>query len=261
MPAERFQQLVALMARLRGPDGCPWDREQTFDTIKSFLLEETYEVIDAIDRRDWQELASELGDLQLQIVFFSQMAAEESHFTIDDVLERICAKLIRRHPHVFGDESAATAGQVLQRWNEIKAGEKNSAAPPALLDSVPTSLPALLEAYQITTRASHVGFDWPRFEDLLEKLDEELRELAEARRHGSDPARVEDEVGDLLFMMVNIARFLKFDPEMALRKTNRKFRERFAHVEQGLAARGKTLPQAAIEEMEELWQQAKQNPA
>lgn len=241
------------MARLRGPSGCPWDREQTFDTIKSYLLEETYEVIDAIDRRDWQELAGELGDLQLQVVFFSQMASEQNLFQIDDVLERISSKLIRRHPHVFGDESAATSGDVLKRWNELKAEEKT---PQPLLDGVSRSMPALLEAYQITSRAAQVGFDWPRFDDLLDKLAEELAELAEARRQG-DPAHVEDEVGDLLFMMVNIARFLKFDPELALRKTNRKFRERFAHVEQGLAERGKTLPQANIEEMEELWQQAK----
>lgn len=241
------------MARLRGPSGCPWDREQTFDTIKSYLLEETYEVIDAIDRRDWQELAGELGDLQLQVVFFSQMASEQNLFQIDDVLERISSKLIRRHPHVFGDESAATSGDVLKRWNELKAEEKE---PQPLLDGVSRSMPALLEAYQITSRAAQVGFDWPRFDDLLDKLAEELAELAEARRQG-DPAHVEDEVGDLLFMMVNIARFLKFDPELALRKTNRKFRERFAHVEQGLAERGKTLPQANIEEMEELWQQAK----
>ena len=253
MPGEALTRLVEIMARLRGPGGCPWDREQTFDTIKSYLLEETYEVIDAIDRRDWQELAGELGDLQLQVVFFSQMASEQNLFRIDDVLERISSKLIRRHPHVFGDESAATSGDVLKRWNELKAEER---APQPLLDGVSRSMPALLEAYQLSSRASQVGFDWPRFDDLLDKLAEELGELAEARCQG-DPAHVEDEVGDLLFMMVNIARFLKFDPELALRKTNRKFRERFAHVEQGLAERGKTLPQANIEEMEELWQQAK----
>ena len=243
------------MARLRAPGGCPWDREQTFDTIKSYLLEETYEVIDAIDHQDWKELAAELGDLQLQVVFFSQMASEAGHFTIDDVLERITSKLIRRHPHVFGDESAATAGDVLKRWNELKAEEKGPEASPALLDSVPRSMPALAEAYQLTSRASQVGFDWQRFEDLLEKLAEELKELDEARTSG-DAARVEDELGDLLFMMVNIVRFLKFDPELALRKTNRKFRERFAHVEKGL--QGRTFAEAGIEEMEELWQQAKE---
>jgi len=257
MPGEKFLKLVETMARLRGPDGCPWDREQTFDTLKSFLLEETYEVIDAIDRRDWEELATELGDLQLQVVFFSQMATEQGRFTIDDVIESITSKLIRRHPHVFGDESAGTAAEVLKRWNELKAQEKSDGSPQALLDSVPQTVPALMEAYQLTSRASLVGFDWQRFEDLLEKLKEEMRELEEARNGSGDPARVEDEVGDLLFMMVNIARFLKLDPELVLRKTNRKFRDRFAEVERGLAERGKGFAQAGIEEMEELWQQAK----
>jgi MazG family protein len=258
MPGEQFPKLVEIMARLRGPQGCPWDREQTFDTIKSYTLEETYEVIDAIDRRDWPHLAEELGDLLLQVVFYAQMAAEVGRFTIDEVVERITSKLVRRHPHVFGGESAATAGEVLKRWTELKAGEKGAGQPQALLDGVSRSMPALLEAYQITSRASQVGFDWRRFDDLLEKLHEELAELAEARRGGA-PERVEDEVGDLLFMMVNIARFLKLDPELALRKTNRKFRERFAHVERGLAERGKSLPQAGLEEMEELWQQAKRS--
>ena len=254
MAGEKFRQLVEIMARLRGPEGCPWDREQTFDTIKSYLVEETYEVIDAIDQRDWQELAGELGDLQLQVVFFSQMAAEDGRFTIDDVLERISSKLVRRHPHVFGEESAATPHEVLKRWNELKAEER--ATPQGLLESVPRSMPALLEAYQLTSRASQAGFDWTRFEELLEKLEEELRELAEARGMG-EPARVEEELGDLLFMMVNIVRFLKFDPELALRKTNGKFRERFREVERGLSERGKAFEEAGIEEMEELWQQAK----
>ena len=257
MPAEKFQKLVEIMARLRGPDGCPWDREQTFDTIKSYLLEETYEVLDAIDRRDWEELANELGDLQLQVVFFAQMASEEGRFAIGDVLDRVADKLVRRHPHVFGGESAATAGQVLKRWNELKAAEKGPASGQALLDNVPRTLPALLEAWQLSTRAALVGFDWQRFDDMLEKLREEAAELEEARRDGADPARVEEEIGDLLFMIVNIARSLKLDPEMALRKTNRKFRERFAAVEQGLNQRGKTLPQATLDEMEQLWQQAK----
>jgi MazG family protein len=253
MPGERFSQLVQIMSRLRGPGGCPWDREQSFDTIKSYTLEETYEVLDAIDRRDWPHLAEELGDLLLQVVFYAQMAAEENRFTIDEVIESICSKLLRRHPHVFGGESAATAGEVLKRWNELKAEEKGRQG---LLEGIPRSMPALIEAYQLSSRASQAGFDWTRFEDLLEKLKEELGELAEARR-SADPALVEDEVGDLLFMMVNIARFLKFDPELALRKTNGKFRARFAEVERGLAERGKTLAQADLEEMEELWQSAK----
>ena len=258
MASEKFQQLVEIMARLRGPGGCPWDREQTFDTIKSYLLEETYEVIDAIDRRDWQELAAELGDLQLQIVFFSQMAAEQGRFTIQDVLEQINNKLVRRHPHVFAGESADNAGQVWKRWGELKAEERRAEKPAALLDSVPRSLPALLEAYQLTTRAAQAGFDWPRFENLLEKLGEELAELEQARSRSADPAGVEEEVGDLLFVAINIARFLRFDPELALRKTNQKFRRRFALVERGLAEQGKTFQQAGLEEMEKLWQQAKE---
>ena len=257
MSGEKFERLTELMAHLRGPDGCPWDREQTFDTIKSYLVEETYEVIDAIDRRDWPEVASELGDLQLQVVFFAQMAAEAGHFTVEDVLDHINSKLVRRHPHVFGDETARTAGAVVKRWNELKAAEKDpEAAGKPLLEAVPRGIPALPEAYQLSTRASQVGFDWERFEDLLEKLREELAELQAARRAG-DQTQVEDETGDLLFMLVNIARFLKVDPELALRKTNRKFRERFAHVERGISARGKTLQQAGIAEMEDLWQQAK----
>jgi len=258
MGGDRFEKLVAIMARLRAPGGCPWDREQTFDTIKSYLLEETYEVIDSIDRRDWQELAGELGDLQLQVVFFSQMAAEQGLFTIEDVLEAISSKLIRRHPHVFGAESAETPDQVLKRWNELKAEERAEAGRASgLLDSVPRTVPALMEACQLSARAAQVGFDWQRFEDLLGKLHEELAEIEEARSGSGARDRVEDELGDLLFMVVNIVRFLKFNPELALRKTNRKFRERFAHVEQGLAERGKTPQQAGIEEMEELWQQAK----
>jgi MazG family protein len=257
--AEKFERLTQLMARLRGPGGCPWDREQTFDTIKSYLVEETYEVIDAIDRRDWHELAGELGDLQLQVVFFAQMAAEEGRFTIADVLDRINDKLVRRHPHVFGSESAGTAGEVLKRWNELKAEEKGEpASAQPLLESVPRGIPALPESYQLSTRAAQVGFDWERFEDLLEKLREEIAELEEARQAG-DPARVEDETGDLLFMLVNIARFLKVDPELALRKTNRKFRDRFAHVERGVGERGKTLSEAGLAEMEDLWQQAKKS--
>ncbi len=258
MGGEKFQKLVEIMARLRSPEGCPWDREQTFDTIRSYLLEETYEVIDAIDRRDWKELAGELGDLQLQVVFFSQMAAEQGLFTIEDVLERITEKLIRRHPHVFAGESAETAGEVLKRWNELKAEERGrDGGSPGLLEGVPYTLPALLEAYQLSSRAAQAGFDWQRFEDLIEKLHEELAELEEARGRGDGPAPVEDELGDLLFMVVNIVRFLRFDPELALRKTNRKFRERFAQVEEGLTRRGKTPAQAGLEEMEELWQQAK----
>jgi MazG family protein len=250
---QRFERLVAIMARLRAPGGCPWDREQNFDTIKPYLLEETYEVLDAIDRRDWPHLAEELGDLLLQAVFFAQMASEEGKFRIDDSVDAITEKLIRRHPHVFGDGSAKTADDVKRRWDEIKAEEKKSKgeAPRGLLESVPRKLPALVEAQQISSKAAAVGFDWENAGQVLEKLDEELQELAKAREHGSQ-AELEGEVGDLLFVLVNLARFLKVDPEQALRKTNAKFRKRFAYVESRA-----TLPGAPLEEMEALWQDAK----
>ncbi len=255
---EKFQLLVELMERLRAPGGCPWDREQTFDTIKPFLLEETYEVMDAIDARAWPELAAELGDLLLQPVFFSQMAAEENLFRIEDALDAITGKLIRRHPHVFADETAKTEGDVRKRWNEIKAEEKRTKGEPVttLLGSVPRFLPALAEAQQITSRAAQAGFDWENAGHVLEKLQEELREFDEARARGSQ-ADVEDELGDLLFVLVNLARFVKVDPEQALRKTNAKFRQRFGYVERKLAERGRSTAQSSIEEMESLWQEAK----
>ncbi len=242
------------MARLRAPGGCPWDREQTFDSIKPYLLQESYEVMDAIDRRDWPELTGELGDLMLQAVFFSQMAAEVGHFTIEDALRSINEKLIRRHPHVFGEENASTAGEVLKRWDEIKASEKKDKKPQALLDAVPRALPALVEAEQISTRAANKGFDWRNAGEVLAKLDEERAELAAA----GTPAELEDELGDMLFTLVNLARFHKVDPEQALRRTNAKFRRRFAHVEQGVEASGKSWKETKIEEMEAFWQAAKQ---
>jgi len=245
------------MARLRAPDGCPWDREQTFDTIKPYLLEETYEVMDSIDARDWDGLADELGDLLLQLVFFSQMAKEAGYFDISDAIEAINSKLIRRHPHVFADGDAKTSDEVLRKWDEIKATEKAAKTKPkGLLAGVPRSLPALMEAKQIAGRAAGAGFDWNNVDEVLEKLREELTELDGARKGGSAEA-LQDEIGDLLFVIVNIARFLKVDPEQALRGTNSKFRRRFAHVEQGLEAQGKSPKEATIEEMERLWQDAK----
>ena len=241
------------MARLRAPGGCPWDREQNFDTIKPYLLEETYEVFDAIDERDWPGLAEELGDLMLQAVFFAQMASEEGKFRIDDSLDAISEKLIRRHPHVFSDGVAKTSEEVLRRWDEIKADEKKEQGKPQLgrLDSVPRKLPALVEAQQISSKAAAVGFDWENPGQVLDKLDEELREFAEARENDS-PAELEGEIGDLLFVLVNLARKVQVDPEQALRRTNAKFRRRFAFVESRA-----TLPGATIGEMEALWQEAK----
>jgi len=253
---EKFQRLVDLMARLRAPGGCPWDREQTFDTIKPYLLEETYEVMDAIDARDWPELAGELGDLLLQAVFFSQMAAEQNLFRIEDAVDSINEKLVRRHPHVFGDETAKTGDDVKKIWGEVKAKEKGAKGSQRLLDGVPRALPALVEAQQITSRAATAGFDWSNAGQVLDKLREELAEF-DAARDGGSPDQIEDELGDLLFVLVNLARFVKVDPEQALRRTNAKFRRRFGYVEEKLAERGSSPSASNIDEMESLWQQAK----
>lgn len=246
------------MARLRAPGGCPWDREQSFESIKPYTLEETYEVLDAIDRRDWDDLKSELGDFMLQAVFFAQMAAEEKLFDIGDSLDAINEKLIRRHPHVFAEETAKTGEDVKKRWDEIKAEERKQKkeAPQELLSSVPRALPALVEAQQITSRAARVGFDWTEKSEVLAKLDEELKEFEQACERGTHD-QIEDELGDLLFVLVNLARFVKVDPEQALRRTNAKFRQRFGHVERRLAAQGKQVTGTPIEELEALWQEAK----
>ena len=258
--AQKFQKLVEIMARLRAPGGCPWDREQTFDSIKPYTLEETYEVLDAIDRRDWPGLAEELGDFLLQAVFYAEMAEEEGRFTIADALDAINAKLVRRHPHVFGDETAHTAGDVKRIWGEVKAAEKDGKGKPSgLLDSTPRALPALVEAQQISSRAAGVGFDWENADQVIAKLDEEVAEFARARQGGS-PAELEDELGDMLFVLVTLARVVKVDPEQALRKTNAKFRTRFAHIERRLAEQGRKLEDAGIAEMESLWQEAKARP-
>ena len=261
MPSERFDTLLRLMERLRGPGGCPWDREQTIESLRRYLIEETYEVIEAIDRRDWRHLPEELGDLQLQIVFQSQIAREEGHFTIDDVLDRINDKLVRRHPHVFGAESLDTAGEVVHRWEEIKEQEKRSADPAGgsaqgMLDAVPRAQPALIEAEQLSKRAAKAGFEWAQPEDVADKIEEEARELLLASE-SRDADHIEDEVGDLLFMLVNLARRLKVSPELALKRANRKFRHRFGFVEQRLRERGTTPAASSLDEMEALWQQAK----
>jgi MazG family protein len=256
---EKFGELVAVMARLRAPGGCPWDRKQTFETIKTYLLEETYEVMDAIDREDWRGLQEELGDLLLQPVFFAEMAAEQGLFTISDALDAINQKLVRRHPHVFGDAEAETPEDVKVRWDQIKQEEKaeQGAAPAAsLLDSVPRNLPALMEADKISHKAAGLGFDWPDIGGVLAKVREEAEELTSASA-SADQRHVEHEVGDLLFTVVNLARHLRVDPEQALRKSNARFRARFAYVERGVAASGTTFDETPLEKMEELWQDAK----
>lgn len=253
---EKFATLVDLMAQLRAPNGCPWDREQTFASIKPYTLEETYEVFDAIDREDWKHLAEELGDFMLQAVFFAQMASEAKHFSIADSLDAINAKLVRRHPHIFGSGEAKTADEVKQRWDEIKKGEKGS-EPKALLSGVLKAQPALAEAQQLTRKASEVGFDWSEAKQVIEKLHEELDELASAR----DQKETEAELGDILFVVVNLARKLGVDAEQALRGTNRKFRHRFGYIEERLRAEGKDWKQTNLEEMDRLWNEAKTLPS
>jgi MazG family protein len=293
---ERFERAVQIMARLRAPGGCPWDREQTFDSIKPFTLEETYEVLEAIDNRDWDELTGELGDLLLQVLFYAEMAHEDNHFTIDDVLDRLSNKLVNRHPHVFGDVEAKTSADVLRNWEAIKTEEKKrklEATGPfpeegkgagtqkseSVLNGVSHKMPALMEGFKLSSRAAHVGFEWPNIRELFDKLHEETRELQSELDKLPDPnlkppergvassgkqqispelrERLEDEVGDLFFVMVNIARYLSLDPESALRKTNRKFRNRFEWVEERLHEQGKKPAEATLDEMEGLWQESK----
>jgi MazG family protein len=254
---EKFAELARIMARLRAPGGCPWDRKQSFDTIKPYLLEETYEVMDAIDDRDWAGLTEELGDLLLQPVFFAEMAREAGLFSISDSLDAINEKLIRRHPHVFADGSAKTAEDVKTRWDEIKKTEKPDREKPVpLLDGVPRSLPALAEADKIGQKVGKKGFEWPDVSGVVQKLQEEAAELAEAQA-ASDQAHIEHEIGDLLFNLVNLARYLGVDPEQALRKTNARFRRRFAHIEDRVRSAGSNLEETSLERMEELWQEAK----
>jgi MazG family protein len=267
-----FDKLVALQARLRGPGGCPWDREQTHESLRRFLIEEAYEVLDALEEGDPRKFASELGDLLLQVVFHSILAEETRSFTIADVIESVHTKMVRRHPHVFGSVSAKTSGEVLKNWEEIKReerAEEGSAAGESILADVPRSLPGVLEAYQLTRRAARIGFDWENLVDILEKLDEEKREiqsvLPPTPGTGLKPApadlelaqRIEEEVGDLLFTGVNIARFLGVDPEIALKGANRKFKQRFQWMESAAAREGSRLADSPRERMEELWNESK----
>ena len=251
-----LQRAVEIMARLRAPGGCPWDREQTFDSIKPYTLEETYEVFDAIERRAWPELKDELGDLLLQVLFYAQMAAEAGYFDLRDVAENLNAKLVRRHPHVFGDAQATDSSTVLRNWEQIKVEEKKATNPDAsLLDGIPRSMPATLEATKLGSKAAKVGFDWPDANGLFAKLAEEIAELrAEIERN--DAERAEAEFGDLLFTAMNLARHLKVDAESALRRSNAKFRARFAAMER--AAGGSTALEAlSAAELERLWEEAK----
>ncbi len=256
---QKFAELVEVMARLRAPGGCPWDRKQTFETIKKYLLEEAYEVMEAIDSEDWKGLEEELGDLLLQPVFFAEMATEKGLFTIADSLDAINQKLVRRHPHIFGDAKAETPEEVLVRWNEIKKQEKEERGVPtakSVLDGVPKNLPALMEADKVSHKAAGLGFDWPDVDGVLAKVREEAEELASARKT-QDAKQVEHELGDLLFTIVNLARYLKVDPEQALRKSTGRFRGRFAHVEKRVAESGKEFKDTTLDQMEDWWQEGK----
>lgn len=260
MSERSIDRLLAIMARLRDPDGgCPWDLEQDFASIAPYTIEEAYEVADAIERGDMEELKDELGDLLLQVVFHARMAEEAGLFAFDDVAEAICAKMIRRHPHVFGGEGERSAGEVKTRWEDIKAQEKaaKGSAQTSILDDVPLTLPALARAVKLQNRAARVGFDWPDTSLVIDKLNEEMLELSAEIAKGGDPDRLEDEMGDLLFVYANLARHMKVDPEAALRRANAKFRRRFGRIEEKLAARGKKPEESSLEEMDALWNDAK----
>jgi MazG family protein len=265
-----FQDLVALMQKLRSPEGCPWDREQTYGTLAPMLLEEAYEAFEAVEEaREGRpaELRDELGDLLFQIVFYAQVAREHGHFTIDDVTNAIHEKMVRRHPHVFGDVSAHDTATVLRNWEAMKQEERavqgKTGRADSLLDGVSSKAPALMEAHQLSTKAARVGFDWQEVEDIFDKVKEEIGELRAAiESHAasndeSDHARVREEIGDLIFAVTNIARHLKVDPEAALKLTNRKFRQRFAFIEKQLHIRQQSFQTTTPEELEQFWQEAK----
>lgn len=255
---EQFDALVRIMERLRADNGCPWDREQTPETLKPFLIEEAYEVMEAIDEGDPKQLMEELGDLLFQVVFHAQVAAERREFTIGQVLAATADKMVRRHPHVFGNSMASTAREVLEQWEELKRKERNAAAavPVSALDGVPRELPGLLRAQRLQDKASRVGFDWPEISGAMAKVEEELGELKEAIG-GAAPEEVERELGDALFSLVNLARFLNLSAEEALRKSITRFAARFHYMEEALQRDGRRLGEVSLEEMERLWQQAK----
>lgn len=254
--SDRFETLLAIMDRLRDPGGCPWDREQTYATLRNYVLEEGYEVVDAIDRDDRAALREELGDLLFQVVFLSRLAKEEGAFTAADVIQGIAEKMVRRHPHVFGDAEADTAEDVLRAWEQIKRKEKAAAAA-SVLAGIPVALPALLKAHRLGTKAARVGFDWEDPLRVLDKVEEEIRELREALAAGA-PMAVRDELGDVLFSLVMFGRRMGVDAEEALERTNRRFRSRFEAVERELARRGIPVEQAGLELLDRLWTEAKE---
>jgi MazG family protein len=260
-PGERFTRLVEIMRMLRSPGGCPWDREQTLQSLRPFLLEETYEALEAIDAGNRDDLREELGDLVFEVVFLAEIAREEGAFTIDDAIETIADKLVRRHPHVFGEaERARSAAEVLGRWEDLKREERAAAGAPAktTLGGVPRTLPGLLRAYEYGSRAASVGFDWERARDVIGKIEEEIREVRAAVETAHvDPAALEDEIGDLLFAIANLSRKLGVEPENALRGANDKFAARFTELERRIAARGLSMKDAGLDALEAEWQAVK----
>jgi tetrapyrrole methylase family protein/MazG family protein len=251
-----FQRLVELMATLRGPSGCPWDRKQTPESLKPFLVEECYEVIDAIEEGAPAKVRDELGDLLFQIIFHARIAEEAGQFTINDVITAIHEKMTRRHPHVFGDDKLSTDKEVLSNWEEIKRKEKGHEDRKSVLEGVPKELPSLLRAHRLQERAARVGFDWAHLSEALPKLDEEIAEFKESLRV-EDAGKIEEELGDVFFMLVNISRFLGVNPEDALRKTISKFIHRFRYIEEHAEQAGRSLNDMTLEEMETLWQKSK----
>jgi MazG family protein len=262
--AREFVRLIDIMATLRAPDGCPWDREQTIDTLKKYVLEETYELLEAIDHKDHDALREELGDFLLEAVFVAQLEYEAGHFSIADSVRAIADKLIRRHPHIFGraegEAPLETANQVRVRWEEVKAQERGGQPKPrTLLSGIPSALPALLRAHHIGARAHSVGFDWERPADVVEKIREEVDEVAEVVRSAAplDPDRAEEEIGDLLFAIANLSRQLDIEPEAALRKANDKFTRRFTAMETRIAAAGRRMADMSLDDLEAEWQTSK----
>lgn len=253
---DALNRLVALMARLRGPDGCPWDRKQTTDSLKPFLVEECFEVVDALEEGDPAKVKEELGDLLFQIIFHARIAEERGEFSISDVIGANIEKMTRRHPHVFGDEKLSTDKEVLANWEEIKKKEKGYEHRKSILEGVPKSMPSLIRAHRLQERAARVGFDWSHLNEALPKLDEELAEFREALK-SENADNIEEELGDIFFMLVNISRFLGVDPENALRKTISKFIHRFRYIEESAANAGKSLNNMTLDEMETLWQESK----
>ena len=257
LAGETLPKLVDLMARLRSPDGCPWDRAQDYESVKSLLLEEAYEVVDAVNARNFEEMEEELGDLLFQVVFYSRLAEEDGRFDIDRVVERVYQKLIRRHPHVFGEKRAATPEEALESWTAVKEGERrNKPRRESLLGDITPAFPATLEAYELGQRAAAAGFDWEKIEDLLDKAHEELQELRSALVAGGEGNRQKlvEELGDLLFTAANLARRFQSDPESCLRAANLKFKRRFQALEHEVAARGKTMRECMPQELDEIWE-------